>query len=143
MKQLIFVFIMCLMLTSCSKNDSDNNCNFLVNAGVDFTVNLNLPQFNDLQFPSNSVYVANQGNGGVFVTNTGSGILAWDAADPNLPFSNCSILTLIDGITAKNSCDDENTYELITGQSLNENLPCTLKPYRVEQTGNNTYLITN
>ena len=131
------------MLTSCSKNDSDNNCNFLVNAGVDFTVNLNLPQFNDLQFPSNSVYVANQGNGGVFVTNTGSGILAWDAADPNLPFSNCSILTLIDGITAKNSCDDENTYELITGQSLNENLPCTLKPYRVEQTGNSTYLITN
>lgn len=134
---------MCLMLTSCNKNDSDNNCNFLVNAGVDFTVNLNLPQFNNLQFPSNSVYVSNQGNGGVFVTNTGSGIVAWDAADPNLPFSSCSILTLIDGITAKNSCEDENTYELITGQSLNENLPCTLKPYRVEQTGNNTYLITN
>ena len=143
MKQLIFVFLMCLMLMSCSKSDSDNNCNFLVNAGVDFTVNLSLPQFNNLQFTSNSVYVPNQGNGGVFVTNTGSGIVAWDAADPNHAFSNCSIMTLIDGISAKCNCDDENTYELITGQSLNINLPCTLKPYRVQDNGNNTFLITN
>ncbi len=143
MKNVLFKTLICLLIVSCSKNDTDKNCNFLVNAGVNFTVNMNLPQFNDLQFPSNSVYVVNQGNGGVFVTNTGSSIMAWDAADPNHTFSNCSIMTLIDGISAKCNCNDENKYELISGQSLGDPLPCSLKNYRVEQTGNNTYLITD
>ena len=143
MKNTLFIALISLILVSCSKNDTDDNCNFLVNAGVDFTVNLNLPQFNDLQFPSNSVYVANQGNGGVFITNTGSSIMAWDAADPNHVFSTCSIMSLIDGISAKCNCDDENTYELISGQSLGDALPCSLKNYRVEQTGTNVYYISN
>lgn len=143
MKYLCFGLLTCLILISCSKSDTNSNCNFLVNAGVDFTVNLNLPEFNDLQFPSNSVYVSNQGNGGVFVTNTGSGIMAWDAADPNHSFSQCSIMSLIDGISAKCNCDDENRYELISGQSLGDPLPCALKNYRVEQTGQDTYLITD
>lgn len=130
-------------MLSCSKNEPNSNCNFLVNAGVDFTVNLNLPQFSSLQFPSNSVYVANQGNGGVFVTSTASGLLAWDAADPNHSFSQCSIMDLVGGINAKCNCDDGNEYELITGQSLNQVLPCTLKPYRVEQINANSYLVTD
>jgi len=143
MKQFLFVLLMSLILNSCSKNDTDKNCNYLVNAGVDFTVNLNLPQFNDLQFPSNSVYIANQGNGGVIVTNTGSGIVAWDAADPNHAFSSCSIMEIIGGINAKCGCPDENEYSLIIGQSIGDPLPCPLKSYRVEPAGTNTYLITN
>lgn len=144
MKNFFFISLICLLSTSCSKNDTNNNCNYLVNAGVDFTVNLNLPQFNDLQFISNSVLITNQGNGGVIVTNTGSGLVAWDAADPNHTFSNCSIMTIVGGINAKCNCDDENEYSLITGQSLNNSsLPCALKNYRVEQTGSSTFLITN
>lgn len=140
--RLIFILI-CLFLTSCSKNEVNSNCNFLVNAGVNFTVNLNLPQFSNLLITANSVYVSNQGNGGVFVTNTGTGLVAWDAADPNHVFSNCSIMDIIGGINAKCNCPDENEYSLITGQSLNQVLQCTLKPYRVQESGNNTYLITN
>lgn len=143
MKNISIKALICLLIVSCSKNDTNNNCNYLVNAGVEFTVNLNLPEFNVLQFPSNSKYVPNQGNGGVFVTNTGSGIMAWDAADPNHSFSQCSIMSLIDGISAKCNCDDENRYELISGQSLGDPLPCALKNYRVEQTGQGTYLITD
>lgn len=143
MKHLFSRLLICFILFSCSKNEANDNCSFLINAGVDFTVNLNLPQFNDLQFPSNSVYVTNQGNGGVIVTNTGSGIVAWDATDPNHGFSNCSIMTIVGGINATCNCSDENEYSLITGQSLGDPLPCTLKPYRVQSTGNNTYKISN
>ena len=143
MKKNAFTLFFAFLLISCSNNGVNDNCNFLVNAGVDFTVNLNLPQFSDLQFPSNSVYVPNQGNGGVIVTNAGSGIVAWDAADPNHAFSNCSVMGIVGGINAKCNCIDENEYSLITGQSLGDPLPCALKPYRVQEGGNNTYIITN
>lgn len=143
MKNLFLSSLICLFLVSCSKNEVNKNCNFLLNAGVNFTINLDLPQFSNLQFQNNSVYIPNQGNGGLIVTSTGIGILAWDASDPNHIPSECSIMTIIGGINAKCNCDDENEYSLITGQSLNNPLPCALKNYRVEQTGNNSYLISN
>ncbi|MGR7813033.1 hypothetical protein [Lacinutrix undariae] len=139
-----FFFLLSLtLLTACSKTDTLNNCNFLLDLGVGVTVNLNLPQFSQLQFTSNSVYIANQGNGGLIVTNVGSGLRAWDAADPNHTFTNsCAILT-INGGNATCSCGDDNEYSLFTGQSLNDPLPCGLKEYRVALTGSNTYYISN
>jgi len=143
MRNIFFKFLICLFLVACSKNNTDKNCNFLLNAGVNYNLNLNLPQFSDLQFPSNSVYIVNQGNGGIIITNNGTNIVAWDASDPNHPPSACSIMTITGGINAICNCSDGNEYSLITGQSLNDPLPCTLKNYRVEQTGNNTYYISN
>lgn len=126
------------MIWSCSDNTVNNqNCKFLINIGVNVTVNMSLPQYSQLQFISNSVYVANAGNAGIIVTNTGSGFLAWDASDPNHPPSNCSTLA-VSGLNATCGCDDKNTYSLITGQAIGDgNLQCSLKNYRVEQTGNN------
>ena len=143
MKNLVFKILISLMLVACSKNNVKSNCNFLLNAGVNFTINLDLPQFSNLQFQNNSVYIPYQGNDGLIVTSTGLGLLAWDASDPNHAPSACSVMTIIGGINAKCNCDDENEYSLITGQSLNNPLPCALKNYRVEQTGNNSYLISN
>ena len=136
-------FLMALILLSCSSSDdSDSNCNFLLNAAVNAVINLNLPQYNALNFVSNPVYVPNQGNGGIIVTNTGTGYVAFDAADPNHIQSNCSILA-IDGLEGVCGCSDENTYSLFTGQPLgNPNLRCGLKAYRVELSGNNL-LVTN
>lgn len=143
MKQCFLSLVLMLALSGCSKNQPNANCGYLVNAGVDFTINLSLPQFSSLQFPSNSVYVSNQGNGGVIVTNNGSGLIAWDAADPNHIFSQCSIMSIVGGITAKCNCEEGNEYSLITGQSIGQSLPCALRSYRVEQTGQNTFLVTD
>jgi hypothetical protein len=139
----IFIIITLLFLTACSKNDSINNCNYLLNLGVNAEVNLNLPQYSQLQFTSNSVYIANQGNGGLFVINVGNGNLrAWDASDPNHTPSACSIMQ-ISGANAKCGCLDENEYNLFNGLSVGAQLPCGLKEYRVTATGNNTYTISN
>ena len=143
MKTTLIKALICLLIVSCSKTDVNNNCGYLVNAGVDFTINLNLPQFSNLLNIGNSVYIANQGNGGVFVTQSGIGLFAWDAADPNHTFSNCSIMSVVGGLNAKCNCVEENEYSLVTGQSLGDPLPCTLKNYRVEQTGDNIYFISN
>ena len=141
MKQLLFLCIIICTFLTCSDSDSDPNCNFLFDTKVAHELNMNLPQYNDLNFISNSVYVPNIGNGGVIVTNSGTGFLAWDAADPNHTFSQCSILS-IEGLEASCNCPDANKYSLITGQSLETQLTCTLKTYRVEQSGS-SLLITS
>lgn len=141
MKQ-FFWLLSLLLLTACSNNDNLNNCNYLLDLGVNASINLNLPQYSQLQFTSNSVYIANQGNGGIIVTNVGSGLRAWDAADPNHTPSTCSVMQIV-GANAKCGCADANEYSLFTGGSLGVQLPCGLKEYRVTSTGSNTYSITN
>lgn len=143
MKKSIVALILTALLTTCSSDDRINNCNFLFDAAVNATVNLNLPQFSQLQFISNSVYIPNQGNAGIIVTNVGTGLRAWDAADPNHAPTNCSLLS-IDGSEAICGCQDANVYSLFTGIPVEgENLSCGLKEYRVSPTGSNTFLITN
>ena len=136
MKAVKFYFIIGLLLISgCAKNNIDNRCNYLLNLDIYFEINLNLPQYSELNFISNSVYIPNVGNGGIIVVNSGSGYLAWDAADPNRTNLPCSVLT-ISGLEATSNCAEQNTYSLITGQSIGVALTCSLKPYRVESSGN-------
>tara|TARA_B100000029_G_scaffold484899_1_gene537631 strand:- start:206 stop:604 length:399 start_codon:yes stop_codon:yes gene_type:complete len=126
---------------SCSDIEQDPKCKYLLDIEVAHEINLNLPQYNDLNFISNSVYIPNIGNGGVIITNSGTGFLAWDAADPNHTYSQCSILS-IEGLEASCNCPDENQYSLITGQSIKTQLNCSLKTYRVEQNGS-SLLVTS
>lgn len=137
------LYTICLIfLMACSGNTENENCKFLLDVGVNVPINLNLPQYSQLQFVSNSVYIANAGNAGIIVTNVGSGYLAWDASDPNHSPNNCSALT-VSGLEGTCGCNDGNTYSLVTGQALGDKaLPCSLKNYRVEQSGN-TLLISN
>ncbi len=145
MKKLLFILI-CTLFFGCNKNDDQSNCNFLFDAGVNLTVNTNLPQFSQLQFTTNGVYVSGQGNNGIWLWRASASTLyAWDAADPSHePFA-CSTLTdsgVGDIVTC--GCEDGNQYSLATGQGFGENTqPCTLKPYRVDDVGNNIYLVTN
>jgi len=143
MNKTLFTLLLSTVLLSCSKsNINDSNCKFLLNIGVNTSVNLNLPQYSNLQFTSNSVYVPNVGNGGLIVTNSGTAYLAWDASDPNHSPSVCSQLS-ITGLEGNCGCNDANVYSLITGQPLNDSsLRCGLKAYRVEVSGSNL-LITN
>jgi len=143
MNKTLFTLLASIVLLSCSKsNINDSNCKFLLNIGVNTSVNLNLPQNNQLQFPGNPVYIQNIGNGGIIVTNTGTGFTAFDAADPNHTLSPCSVLT-ISGVEGVCACADENKYELYSGQPIgNPDLRCGLKAYRVEASGDNL-IITN
>ena len=134
-KVLVSIFTLAIISFSCKKQDVFSNCENLANINVAFELNLNLPQYNELNFISNSVYISNIGNGGIIVTNSGTGFLAWDACDPNYINSYCSIMS-ITGLEAQCNCPDENTYSLITGQSLDVALECGLKAYRVEVNGN-------
>ena len=140
LKKLKTIGAVALIFLGCSSSSNyDASCNFLVNLNVVTSLNLNLSQYNQLTFPSNPVYVPNVGNGGIIVNNTGIGDVAFDAADPNHVFSECSILS-INGIVGVCNCED-NKYNLVTGQPMeNPELRCSLKPYFVESNGNTLYI---
>ena len=140
LKKLKIIIVVAFIFMGCSKsNNYDASCNFLADINIVTSLNLNLSQYNQLTFPSNPVYVPNIGNGGVIVNNTGVGYVAFDAADPNHVFSECSILS-INGIEAVCGCEN-NKYNLVTGQPMeNPELRCSLKPYFVESNGNTLYI---
>ena len=137
MKKLLLILPL-VFLISCGDDDRINNCNFLIDVGVNATVNLNLTEFSQLMFTSEVVYISNQGgNAGFYVINVGNdNYRAWDAADPNHAQNSCSFLQR-DGLEVTCGCPDENRYNLFTGQALGEQLPCGLKEYRVTVSGSN------
>ena len=119
---------------ACEKDSIASKNPFLPNYNVNYNVNLNLPSNNNLLSTTGSVYINTAGVGirGIFVFNTGTGYVAYDAACPNQPLSDCSTMTL-NGINAVCPCDGAE-YSLFTGLSNGKNYP--MKPYRTEVSGN-------
>ena len=143
-KYFYYLLIISVLISHSSCSDDDNVFNnpFLANVSVNFTADLSLPQYNQLNFAGNAVYQSNVGNAGVIIVNTGSQFLAWDAADPNLPPEPCTTLQ-VDGLEAVSTCPDPNRYSLINGQPTDtEGLEYTLLNYRVTE-GNGVLQITN
>lgn len=132
----LYILICFLILTNCSGNrDENENCKFLLDIPFSISINLNLPQYSQLQFAGNSVYIPNVGNRGVIVAYTGADYFAWDAADPNQVQSSCAIIEN-SGLEGTSQCDNKNQYSLVTGQPLNNGtLQCSLRNYRVDQNG--------
>ena len=132
MKKYLFLFLIPLLL-NCSKDSINNNNPYLPNYGFSKTINLNLPQFSQLLYTGNAVYIGDSDTGvrGIFVFNAGSdNYLAYDAACPNQALSSCSTMT-ISGIKALCSCDNVQ-YSFFTGQAPDMQYP--MKQYRVQKT---------
>ncbi len=130
MKKYILLLILPFFM-GCDKENFSNNNPYLPNYSFSLTINMALPQYSNLQFPSNAVYINNGSAGvrGIFVFNTGSGYVAFDAACPNQALSSCSTMTL-SGINAICGCDNAS-YSLFTGQATG--MQYAMKQYRVEQ----------
>ncbi|MCL9768836.1 hypothetical protein NAT47_00225 [Flavobacterium sp. HXWNR69] len=130
MKKYLLLLLLSFFL-SCDTDNFTNNNPYIPGYGFNVNINMNLPQFSNLQFPSNGVYIGNAGVGvrGIFVFNTGSGYVAYDAACPNQELSSCSTMTL-SGIDAICPCDNVR-YSLFSGQAQGMQYP--MKRYRVEQ----------
>lgn len=131
MKKVLVLLLLLPLLIGCSENNFNNNNPFLPNYSFTVDLNINLPAYSNLKFPSNAVYYSSVGVKGIYVFNTGSGYTAFDAACPNQAISSCSTMTL-KGINVVCACDDAE-YSLFTGQGGKQ---YPLKQYRVEVSGN-------
>ncbi|EZH74850.1 hypothetical protein ATO12_08920 [Aquimarina atlantica] len=137
MKKTLF-FAGIFLILSCGSDDNGDNNQFLPPSSVNYQINLNLPQFNSLKFPSNHL-VDNSENGsikGVIIYNIdNTQYAAFELSDPNHAPSSCSTQT-IDGITATCNCDDGNSYNIITGQQTSGDGQFGLRRYNVRREGN-------
>ncbi|MFK7747734.1 MAG: hypothetical protein AB8B65_05055 [Kordia sp.] len=120
MKRFLIICCAVACLLSCNSDDDGvNNNPFIQNTLVQFQVNLNLPQFDNLRFAGGSTYIGNGGGvRGFFVFNlSGDQFFAWEASCPNHVPSSCSTMD-INGVLATCSCEDYE-YSLANGQLLN------------------------
>lgn len=131
-------FILVLFFISCNSDDRVNKNNpYLIDPLVNLQLDLSLPQYNLLNFPGNSIVINSQGIKGIVVYNIdNSQYSAMEITDPNHVPNTCSTMDII-GIEATCTCpDDENKYNIITGQHLaNPNL-YPMQRYNAMRNGN-------
>ena len=131
-----YLLSLIFVIFACSSDDGRNNNPFLVDIGFQIDLNTNLPQYGNLNFPGNSLVVPNQGLRGFVIYNLdNSQYFAYELSDPNHSPNSCSSMT-ISGIEATCPCtDDNNKYNIITGQPISGNGQYGLKAYRAERVG--------
>ena len=142
MRKYLLLLIAVAFLSSCSKDDYNNNNRYLPNYAFSINIDMSLPLYSSLQYTSNPVYIGQAGIGirGIIVMNTGGGYTAFEASCPNQELSSCSTLQ-INGINAVCPCDDVE-YNLFTGLATSE-VEFPLKPYRVEIISENVIRVYN
>ncbi len=135
-KAISFLMLL-IVLTACSSNDNDriDNPN-LINVSFRLNINLNLPEYNSLNFPGNSYSTYNTGINGVVIYNiNNTQFTAFELSDPNHPLNECSSLR-VEGVIAKCDCSDGNSYNILTGELTNGSGQYSMKPYRITKNGN-------
>lgn len=135
----LFSAALILTVLSCSKSDEKLTRNpYLPNPLVDLNLNLNLPEYNALNYPGNYI-IAPQGIKGIVVyCITDDYYLAFDLSDPNHAPNDCSRMEL-DGIIAACPCPtDDNEYNIVNfGQHVSEpDLKYPMQQYRASRSGN-------
>jgi nitrite reductase/ring-hydroxylating ferredoxin subunit len=141
MKKIIVLLIFLPLVLACDSGSINNRNPNIPNYTVYLQINMNLPGYSNLQFPSNHItdFGPTSGARGIVVFNTGSGFVAFDLACPNQPYDSCNSPMTISGIEATCDCDD-TVYNLFSGQSPGQQYP--MKQYRVDVNGS-TLIVTN
>ena len=139
-----FIVLQLLILNSCKKVDIDRNP-YLSYVNFNFSLNLNLPAYDNLRYAGGGLEIIQGGINGLLVFNlNGNDFLAWEATCPNHPIRDCSDLS-ITGVLAECACEGFE-YSLATGQLLNPKEetknPYPMLFYNVRRSGN-TLQISN
>ncbi|TBX70993.1 hypothetical protein EZL74_00385 [Flavobacterium silvisoli] len=139
MKKILMLSLLAVIVLGCENARINNNNPNIPNYPVNLQINMDLPQFQHLKYPSNSYVDPSWGARGIVVFNAGNSYVAYDLACPNQSFSSCTSPMTVSGINATCSCDN-TVYSLFSGQSSGQQYP--MKQYRVDVSGNNLY-VTN
>jgi len=132
------ISLVLLFFVACSSDDTKNYNNpYLIPHTVNLSLNLNLPQYNSLKYPGNSVTIYHQGIKGIVVYCLNTDLyIAHELSDPNHVPNECSVMT-ISGAVATCPCpEDDNSYDLVTGQHQSSKEKYPMLQYRTKREGN-------
>lgn len=128
-----------LIFMSCEKNDT---IDLLPKKSVNIIIDLNLPQYIELQTPSGWAYTAG-GLRGIIIQNAGIGNPPYKAFDRACPNNDCNLPMVFDGsLKLKCPCDNSE-YSIIDGSPQTAGNNQFAREYRVLVINSNTLNITN
>ena len=139
MKRAAFLIVTLLFL-SCTQSGDNNNCFPFVN--VNETVNLDLPQFIDLQVPGGWAYTTGGLQGLIVYNINGVQFKAFDRLCPGQNVSSCSQMIVDTNLRILCQCDDSE-FNILNGQPLTAGVECFAKEYLVENLNGSILRITN
>ncbi len=138
MKNLLFLFVI-LFFTSCTSNNGGNN-DCIPFLSVNGTVNLDLPEFINLQVIGGhtSTVISNRN---ILIIRRSSNFQAFDLQCPE---QNCSTPMSFDGLKLICRCNNnQHEYNSLNGSPLTSGTTCFAKEYRVENLNGSILRITN
>ena len=138
MRKLFLLFYLTLFF-SCEKNEIND---ILPNVPVDVTINLDLPQYINLQTPTGWAYT-NGGIQGIIVQNTGIGNPPFKAFDRACPNGDCTTaMTFVGSLKLTCSCD-HSEYSIIDGSPQTPGNIHFAREYKVTVLNSTLLNITN
>ncbi|MBL4604921.1 MAG: hypothetical protein JKY02_04455 [Flavobacteriaceae bacterium] len=130
-----------IFLLGCSTNGTNNNCSPFIS--VNETVNLDLPQFINLQVPGGWAYTSGGGLQGIIVYNiNGTQFKAFDRLCPGQNLSSCSQMIVNSSLRIVCPCD-QSEFNILNGSPLTQGVTCFAKEYLVENLSGSILRITN
>ena len=139
MKRIFYFAAILFCFNACSDDDVDT---LLPDVPVDVTINLNLPQYVNLQTPTGWAY-STGGIKGIIIQNQGVGSPPYKAFDRACPNNDCTGPMEFDG-SLKLTCPCDNvTYSIIDGSPQTPNGRYFAKEYKVTLIDPSTIHITN
>jgi len=139
MKKLIFLLIT-VLLVSCTDSGNDNNCFPFVS--VNETINLELPQYIDLNVPGGWAYAPGGLQGLIVYNLNGVQFKAYDRLCPGQNISSCSQMIVDSNLRILCQCDDVE-YNILNGAPLTDGAECFANEYLVENLNGSILRITN
>lgn len=136
MRKLLFFFIF-LTVLSCKDETIVNNC--FPTLSVNKTINLNTPEFINLQTPNSEPAYTTGGFNGILLFRTQS---TYKAFDRRCPENNCDKQMILNYPSIECPCDGKK-YNAINGGSPQNGSGCFAKEYRVLISSSSTLVITN
>lgn len=132
---------LCLLIPflSCEKNET---IDLLPDTDVSVVINLDLPQYIDLQIPSGWV-TTTHGIQGIFIQNTGIGSNPYKAFELACPNNDCDETMTFDGsLKFKCSCDDSE-YSVLDGSPQTDGNAQFAREYQTYLISQSSLNITN
>jgi len=136
-----FLFLVStILILGCTSNGVENDCFPFIT--VNESVNLDLPQFIDLQVPGGWAYTSGGLQGLIIYNINGVQFKAFDRLCPGQTISSCSQMIVDSNLRILCQCDDSE-FNILNGAPLTEGTNCFANEYLVENLNGSLLRITN
>ena len=139
------IILLCVTICFFSCSDDNGNNDVLPSVNINETINLDLPQYIELQVPGSWAYAPGgiKGIKGLIIYNiNGTQYKAYERSCPHLSPSSCSQMVIENSIKMVCPCDNSK-FNILNGSPLTDRINNAAREYLVTPINGNTLRITN